>query len=391
MDEESRDIDDASLATTYEVADAIGSDDMTEASTRDVAATDVMAISENGKDQKQKALELLLSSSEDPRVDTLVETIKDLRAIDSVILDKLRSIATDSKLAELQCRLDTVVKEVPAMVQRIGEGLPELIQKALPPVTRIEIQKPDGEVVTTGLLAHEKLPTISQILSMGENAMLVGPSGSGKTFMAQQIAEMMERPFYMSGAVLQKYELLGFVNAQGDYIRTSFRDAYENGGLFLWDEVDASNPSAFVAFNAALENGHCDFPDGMVKRHPNFICIAAANTYGKGADRVYVGRNQLDGASIERFIVVDLDYDQKLERALSVVDGNDAIGDKWVTQVQAWRAAADAEKIRHIISPRASMKGAKFLRAGMDRADVEAMVVWKGLDKAQVDKIKVAA
>jgi len=71
--------------------------------------------------------------------------------------------------------------------------------------------------------------------------------------------------------------------------------------LFLFDEIDASLPNAVLAFNAALANGYADFPDGMVKRHPRFACIAAANTFGMGADRIYVGRNQLDGADAGPF------------------------------------------------------------------------------------------
>jgi hypothetical protein len=46
------------------------------------------------------------------------------------------------------------------------------------------------------------------------------------------------------------------------------------------------------------------------------VC-AAANTYGTGADALYVGRNQLDAATLDRFYVVEMDYDRKLEAKLA--------------------------------------------------------------------------
>jgi MoxR-like ATPase len=86
--------------------------------------------------------------------------------------------------------------------------------------------------------------------------------------------------------------LTGFKSASGEYISTEFREAFEKGGLFLFDEIDASYPQAVLAFNAALANDYMDFPDKRILRHKDFYCIAAANTFGQGADRQYIGRNQ---------------------------------------------------------------------------------------------------
>ena len=101
--------------------------------------------------------------------------------------------------------------------------------------------------------------------------------------MAKHCATALGVKFYSVGAVQNEYKLTGFVDAEGRTVRTAFRDAYEHGGLFLWDEVDASAANALVAFNQALANDSFPFPDGMVDRHPDFLAIAAANTYGTGA------------------------------------------------------------------------------------------------------------
>lgn len=255
------------------------------------------------------------------------------------------------------------------------------IEKPLP--TQIEIKSgEDVKIIETGLF-HSLLPNLVKALATKCNIMLVGPAGSGKTTLAHQAADSLGVQFYFNGAISSEYKLTGFVDAQGRIVSTAFRKAYENGGLYLFDEIDASMPDALLAFNAALANGHMDFPDGTVKRHSDFYCVAAANTFGKGADRVYVGRNQLDAASLDRFIVFNVDYDERLEKALA---GND----NWTDKIQSIRKAVYEHKIRHVVSPRASIFGAKMLLAGFKESEVMDSVVWKGLDIDSVKKVKAS-
>jgi cobaltochelatase CobS len=229
--------------------------------------------------------------------------------------------------------------------------------------------------------SHQILPDIVMCVVAGTNPFLVGPAGSGKTTLAKQVAEVLKRKFYCENRVTSEFKLLGFMNAHGDYVRTQFRDAYEKGGIFLFDEVDASDPDALVALNSAIENGICPFPDKLVPAHKDFACVAAGNTFGRGADRQYVGRNQLDASTLDRFIIINVDYDEALELQLA---GND----DWTTYVQQVRRAVELEKVRHIVSPRASIYGARLLAAGMPQPDVEEGVLWKGLDEPQRIRIK---
>jgi len=249
-------------------------------------------------------------------------------------------------------------------------------------VITVEYKAPDA--VKQFDQAHPALADIIIWLDQGEPVMLVGPAGSGKTTLGMQAAEAKGVPFYFTGAVQGDYKLNGYMDANGNYVRTTFREAYEHGGVFLFDEIDASHPSAIVAFNAALANGHHDFPDGMVKRHPDFHCIAAANTYGRGADRVYSGRNQLDGASLDRFSVIEVGYNTDLEFAL----GRD--NPAWVEYVHQVRSAIDKTATRHVVGTRAIIKGIKGLAAGLPRDKVEDAVIWKGLSPDIIHKVKAA-
>jgi cobaltochelatase CobS len=251
-------------------------------------------------------------------------------------------------------------------------------------IVRVAVQMADGQRVETGR-QHKQFEDLLIVLASGLNAYLVGPAGSGKTTAAEMCAKALKVPFYFTGAITSEFKLTGFIDAQGRVVCPAFRKAYENGGLFLFDEIDASMAQAVLAFNAAIANGMMDFPDKSVEKHKDFYCVAAANTFGLGADRIYVGRNQLDGATIDRFAFIDWDYDHELEMALSMKEYAQAKA--WVEKVQLARKISADLKIRHVFSPRASIQGCKLLHQGVKEDAVRRLVLWKGLDKDSIAKI----
>lgn len=234
--------------------------------------------------------------------------------------------------------------------------------------------------------AHTSIKDVLVNINVGNLVFLVGPAGSGKTTIAMTVSDILELDFYFTGAVHQKHELLGFVDAKGEVVRTPFRDAYEKGGLFLFDEFDASSPNAITAFNAALANSKCAFPDKIADRHPDFVAIAAGNTYGTGASRQYVGRYQQDAASLDRFVFIEIDYDTNLEMKLAH-DAFKEWGGKYdwmlndyMESVIKIRGAIRELGISHIVSPRASIMGAKLIAQGVKRQNVDEYVIYKGMN-----------
>lgn len=260
----------------------------------------------------------------------------------------------------------------------------DLAQRKTGGTFTVEIKQADKPTVKVKN-PHKQFADLLAIVAAGCNAYMAGPAGSGKTTAAQQVAESLKLPFFFTGAVATEWQLTGFVDAQGKYHRTPFRDWCEQGGVFLWDEIDASDARAMLRFNAALANGVAEFPDGkIVTLHKTCAAIAAANTYGQGADRVYVGRNQLDGASLDRFVFIGWEYDEDLEMRIA---GNPA----WTARVQSVRRAVESLKIRAVISPRASIYGARLLNQGMTQDKVELLTLFKGMDSATVQKVRASA
>jgi len=255
----------------------------------------------------------------------------------------------------LERRVDVVGEEIKA---KLFDEFHEIEQRIIN-AKNITVNTERGTTEIEGR-THCQFSTLLAMVATRHPILMVGTAGSGKTFAAAQVAEALTLPFYAIsvGAQTSKSDLVGYMNATGKYVKTTFRDAYERGGVFLMDEIDAGNPNVLIVLNSALSSDVCAFPDKMVKRHKDFYFIATANTFGTGATRQYVGRNQLDAATLDRFMTIEWQVDEALEGAL--VEGFEH-GPPWHAVVKAARARVAKEGYRIIVSPRATQKGAALL------------------------------
>jgi MoxR-like ATPase len=173
------------------------------------------------------------------------------------------------------------------------------------------------------------------------------------------------------------------------YRETPFVRAYEQGGVAILDELDAADPNAILAINAALTNGHLPLParheNPVAKRHPDFAVVACANTWGSGADRQYVGRNQLDEAFLDRFRagMVHVDYNRELEGKILPVP--EIAAELWRIRDQV-----AALKIRRVVSTRFFAAAAKLHARGWDRARIvtKLTLAWTPDEIARVGVVR---
>ena len=234
-------------------------------------------------------------------------------------------------------------------------AIAEALKTVAPKVIRIVVT-PKGEVETPDVV-HPLFDKILKLAGLRHNILLVGPAGVGKTTLGHQIATALSLPFaaISCSAGMSESQFSGYLLPVGDhgkfeYVMSKFVELYENGGVFLIDEFDAMDGNVGVFLNAALANGgffvQQRIGNQWVKRHPDFICIAAANTFGHGGDMVYAGRERLDGATLDRFrsATLYMDYQADMEEAL--VDA----------EVLAWgreiRQQIEQLKLRRVMSTR---------------------------------------
>lgn len=308
--------------------------------------------------------------------------------------------------------IDDGVKAIAEYVsaKAIQQLVPDMMAKHQPPIDLVEIRKiideeitkirgsfleikiktDDKPVINVGR-QHAKFPKLIEACKTGLSILLVGPAGSGKTEAALAAAKALELDLEVMsvGPQTTQSELAGYRDATGNYRSTALRRAFEGGKLLIIDEMDAGNGGVFTFINACLSNNIAGFPDGPVKKHPKFQVVGCANTFGTGADMMYVGRAQLDAATLDRFVPMVWDYDEGFELDLALMHNKDARA--WVDTVWKYRRNMVASKVRHVISPRASIFGAKLMLQGFKQSELEQMLIFKGLNKEVVTKIKGAS
>lgn len=333
-------------------------------------------------------IETLTATTEQAEVTTeaRAEAVTTAAAVSFVSTPKVDDAA--AQLAKLLATLAGNSLDRGAVERIIDERLTEALKDAVPTV-RIEVTRNNVVTATTEGHVHAKFrvllaaATARAVNGYVPAIWITGPAGSGKTYAVQRVAEMLNLSFHFNGAISMEHHLLGFVDAAGKYHTTPFREAYEKGGVYLFDEVDGSDNAALLALNAALANGRATFPDGaQVERHKDCVIVATANTWGLGATSDYVGRAKLDAAFVDRFGTrIDWQYDVALEVAIS---GNEG----WARRVIAARERAKQAGLKVVISPRASIAGAALIAAGISEDEVAEMTYLANLTRDQIKVVE---
>lgn len=282
-------------------------------------------------------------------------------------------------------RVRSIIAEEVAKIERPA---PVLVQVGELPARQL----PEGEH------RHPMFEKVLRLVAAGVNVLLVGPAGTGKTTLAHQVADALGLDFgaLHCTAGASESQLLGWLlpsgeNGRFEYRPARFAELYKAGNsLFLFDELDAADPNFLMVANGALANGSLHVPQNFaepsIKRGERAYIMAAANTYGTGADMVYAGRNALDAATLDRFYVVHIDYDRELERGLTgraksgAARWTPASTDPLTVQrdvedladwLDAARTRAEGNKLRRVISTRAYIKARAARAAGVPFAEIQ--------------------
>ncbi len=241
---------------------------------------------------------------------------------------------------------------------------------------------------------HPQFEKVLRLVRAGVNVLLVGPAGCGKTTLAHHIAIALKRKYgtLHCTAGASESQLTGWLlpigkNGAFEYVPSEFVSLYEEGdSLFLLDEIDAADPNMLLVANSALANGALHVPQRYsnphVPRGKNNAIMAAANTFGTGADVMYAGRNQLDAATLDRFYVVEMGYDKALEAELvgstpqssqpwqpsPTPDASEleALG-TWINDI---RVKVTQQRLRRVISTRTIQKAMAARKAGIPSQEI---------------------
>lgn len=241
-----------------------------------------------------------------------------------------------------------------------------------PVVTTVQIGDARPVTMPKGTFQHSAFKDVLRIANTGLPIMLVGPTGSGKSELAKQIAHALGRSFAFDSvtAGISEGVLMGRLLPTGDggkmeYHRSKLVAALEDGGVYAAEEFDAIDANTALVLNNLLAGDTASVPHRVTnpsaKKHREFTFIACANTYGTGADRMFVGRGQLDAATLSRFDVttVFVDYDPTLETAL--------IPASILAWVRGVRQVINEHKMRRTCSTRTGVNAKRLEDGGETR------------------------
>lgn len=193
------------------------------------------------------------------------------------------------------------------------------------------------------------------------NIMLYGPRGTAKTRMGIDVSYRVfgEPPSIMT-APQDKYEIIGYADAHGNPVPTTFIKGYTKPGIMLIDEIDRMDQTAGIAMNSAISNGLLDTTYmGVLERDPKMTIIATANTAGTGADQEYVTANVMDSSIRDRFIFIPIGWDH--DKALAISH------DPELTDfIERWNRACDRSGL------------------GVASASYRALLTWSSLSELEV-------
>ena len=279
----------------------------------------------------------------------------------------------------------------PMIDAQIAKGMEEA--KAKLGVRRIEITTPDGVRKLDGHV-NSIFDDVLRLVNAGLYPMIVGPAGCGKTHLSGQIAKALGLSYtaYSCSEGTTEASLFGRLLPIGDggkfeYTSSPFINFYEEGGLVCFDEFDAGSANVFTALNSALAQNHF-FSDlraatggkAYIRKNDQFRAIACANTFGGGGSVQYAGRNQLDAATLDRFVLISMDYDRRFEEQIAPQNVCDFV---W-----GLRAKIAEQNMRRVASTRMIVKMATMIEAGLSFSRSKELIL---SDWSKDDLIRVQA
>lgn len=287
------------------------------------------------------------------------------------------------------------VKEIlDASLSPIRKLIDELSGRQAPPRAVIEIVKDGKAIKTIDGLSHWQLPQVATWVQANVPVWLWGQAGGGKTTLAYQLADALSlTPTVISiDPTMTVGKMMGFKNmANGEFCQGFAYLPYRDGGLLFLDEIDTGDPGILASTNALVANDRYLFPNGeTVKRHKDFRVVAGGNTKGCGAVAGYTARNRLDAATLDRFAVIELTYDQSLTESIifgepitplkswaGVKDPSEDDVRKYVNYWKAVSAQIASGYGGFLLSPRAAILGARAIRAGVPVNEVVDALIFK--------------
>lgn len=344
-------------------------------------------------------------SAVNARIDSVETEIASVKASTQTVVDSTRIDSIEETLSGLSPAITQIGDKIDTEIESMRTAISSLGTARPVSITLVGGSKP--VTLPPGRKHFMFANALAIIAAIGNTGIpcLVGEAGSGKSTVASEIADALGQTFnpFTCSPEYMATDYFGFKDANGKPVDPwGFAEAYENGWMQFLDEIDNSSAQGATAVNSMTVNHKARFAKGIVTRHPETRFVAAANTFGRGADAQYVGRSQLDAATLSRFVYIPFDSDWGfMGETLGFNVSSDAAPyynpgaardqtefADWGEYVKGIRDIINDQGLRALVTPRAMINGAKLLAAGIDRELTEYAVIWAHMSKVDAQTVR---
>ena len=259
----------------------------------------------------------------------------------------------DKELKSLAIEIDeNCVRAIDKIVEHSIDGLSTKIiadvKSGLNLAQHIIKVEEKREIITDHPLHHEFDDVMTSLLECNDPVYLYGESGAGKTVLAQDIANAIGAKLFILSAQ-DMIGIFGYTDLNGVFHDTPFTSwlKTKEPAICYVSEADSIQSDMMLQLNLVLANKLAVIDNETITLAKDHYIIFDGNTTGNGASMQYQGRKALDGATLDRFVFFEIDYDRNIELFCAQKD------EQLVEFIEAYRKICRENDIQSLATYRA--------------------------------------